>query len=229
VKRLRNSVAGAFLAVLITAAPAIAQTTSAVAVNTTDGTSIFQLAFEVRRAVQSVVEPLNAAVAVSSCTECQTVAISIQIVLVMSDPSTFAPVNVALAYNENCTSCQTLASAYQFVVGAGSPVRLTREGRKQIAQIRRALEALRKQKLTIFEIQARVDALMQKLRDVLAKELVPVKHLGDGDDNVPFDGESPSPSASPEASAPGATGSPAETPSPSASASETPSASPSAS
>ena len=52
--------------------------TSAVAINTTDGSSVFKLAFAIKQVSGSVVDNQDAAVAYSSCDACQTVAISIQ-------------------------------------------------------------------------------------------------------------------------------------------------------
>src|SRR5437763_2488324 len=67
--------------------------TSAVAINTKDGSSVFKLAFAIHQVSGSVVDNQNAAVAYSSCTACQTVAISIQVLLISSDVSTFTPPN----------------------------------------------------------------------------------------------------------------------------------------
>jgi putative peptide zinc metalloprotease protein len=94
----------------------------AVAVNTTDGASIFKLAFAIRHVAGDVVDQQNVAVAYSSCTDCRTVAIAIEIVLVDGSPSTVTPENVAVSLNENCSLCTSFAAAYQFVVGTGEPM-----------------------------------------------------------------------------------------------------------
>jgi putative peptide zinc metalloprotease protein len=146
--------------------------TAAVAVNTKDGSSIFKLAFAIKRVAGDVVDNSNAAVAFASCSNCQTVAISIQVVLVTGDPSVVSPENLALALNENCTSCETLASAYQFAFSTDGNVHFTPEGSKAIADIRHQLRELGKSDLTIAEIQARVQELMQQLAVVLSTELV---------------------------------------------------------
>jgi putative peptide zinc metalloprotease protein len=156
-----------------TPAEASGANSSAVAVNTKDGSSLFSLSFSLLNMNGDVVDPVNVAVAIASCESCQTVAIAIQAVLVSSTPSVVAPVNLAIAINENCTTCQTLASAYQFVLGTGGPVRLTPAGRRRIAAIRRELHALRKSDLAIEEIQSRTDQLATELQEVLGTELVP--------------------------------------------------------
>lgn len=153
--------------------------TAAVAVNTKDGSSIFKLAFAIKRVAGDVVDNSNAAVAFASCANCQTVAISIQVVLVTGDPSVVTPENLALAINQNCTSCETLASAYQFVFSTDGQVHFTPEGSRAIAEIRRRLHELGKSDLTIVEIQARLDELMRQLAAVVHDELVAAGKSGE--------------------------------------------------
>ena len=145
---------------------------AAVAVNTKDDSSLFRFAFSVRRVMGDVVDQSNAAVAYASCEECQTVAIAIQVVLVMGDASVVTPENLALAINEGCTLCETLASAYQFVFGGNGPLRFTAEGNRRLAEIRLAFERLRNSDLSIEEIQAQTDALADQLLEVIKDELV---------------------------------------------------------
>jgi putative peptide zinc metalloprotease protein len=162
---------------------AAAQDTAAVAVNTKDGSSIFKLAFAIKRAAGDVVDNANAAVAISSCNECRTLAISIQIVLVTGDPEIVTPQNIALAYNVECTSCDTFASAYQYVLGTDENVRFTPEGRHQIQEIRRELRELAQAGLPLTELDTRLNALMQRLAKVLRTELVAAGKPEDGDQN----------------------------------------------
>jgi putative peptide zinc metalloprotease protein len=151
--------------------PADAADNAAVAVNLRDGSSTFRLAFKVTRVNRDVVDSSNAAVAAASCTDCQTVAVAIQAVLIFSDPSVVTPTNFAFAFNLDCDRCYTLATAYQFVSTTGI-VHFTAEGNQRIAAIRAQLEALRHSDLSIEEIQARVDALAGQLLDVMRTELV---------------------------------------------------------
>jgi putative peptide zinc metalloprotease protein len=149
--------------------------TAAVAVNTKDGSSVFRLAFSIKKIAGDVVDNANAAVAYSSCESCRTIALSIQIVLVTGDPETVTPENVAIAINENCTSCETLASAYQWVLGTDEEnVRFSPEGRLAINEIRKELRELGKSDLPVDELQARVHQLMVRLGAVLRTELEPV-------------------------------------------------------
>lgn len=156
------------------ASPAAAQDTAAVAVNTKDNSSIFRLAFNIRRVTGDVVDQTNAAVAISSCQQCRTVAISIQVLIAETDPSVVTPENLALAVNQDCTTCDTFALAYQLVLGDGTRLRFTSAGNQSIAQIRRELQALRNQDLSDEELANQVGALVDRLRGVLDTGLVGV-------------------------------------------------------
>ena len=211
------------LAVALMPAAALADN-AAVAINTKDGSNIIRIAFKIERVMHDTVTTSNAAVAVASCSACQTVAIAIDVVFVMSDPSVYTPTNLALAYNVNCTDCNTLADAYQFVMTTGGAVHLTPEGSKEIADIRHQLEALRHSDANIFEIQAQVDALMGQLQQVLSTQVV----SNGPSDQKPQDQAQPTPSASPGASPSTSPGTqPASSPSPGSSPGPSPSPSPS--
>jgi putative peptide zinc metalloprotease protein len=157
------------------AKPAFAQGDNvAIAINTKDGAAVFRVAFSIRQVMNGIVDQSNAAVAFASCTECTTVAIAIQIVLVESNPTVVTPTNIAFAFNEQCSLCVTVAQAYQFVLGTGGNVHFDSVGNQILAEIRRELHSLRKEDLTIAQLQARLDAIALRIRDVLANHLVPV-------------------------------------------------------
>ena len=142
-----------------------------VAVNTKDGRFLYRVKLAIKRTNDDVVDEANAAVAVASCTECQTVAVAVEALLVFSDPSTFTPTNLAVAMNVDCSFCATLASAYQFAVQVDGPAHLSGVGRRAIAEIRADLQALRHEGLDIWDLQARVDELAQRLLQVLWTEV----------------------------------------------------------
>ncbi|HEX9968810.1 MAG TPA: hypothetical protein VGB03_01625 [Acidimicrobiales bacterium] len=166
----------AVLSVGAAATPAGAGTqgdTTAVAVNTRDGADVFRLAFSIRRVMSETVDTSNAAAAVASCTDCQTVAIAFQVLLVFSDPEVVTPENLALAMNIECSLCDTLASAYQLVLTTDGVVRLTAEGNRRVQEIRLALLQLRDSGLSGPELQAEIDKLYDELAEVIATELEP--------------------------------------------------------
>jgi putative peptide zinc metalloprotease protein len=165
-------------------APAAAQAdNSAIAINTKDGSSVFKFAFAIRHVAGDVVDETNTAVAYSQCTDCRTTAIAIEIVLVSGSPSTYAPVNQAVAVNYQCTLCNTFAAAYQFVVQGSGPMHFTHDAMWQLKKIRKAIRGLEDQQLDPFQLQAALDPLIQQLQDVLATGLVSGPVDGDENDN----------------------------------------------
>jgi putative peptide zinc metalloprotease protein len=157
------------------ASPAIAGAdNAAVAVNTKDGTTVFRIAFAIRHLMSDVVTETNAAVAYNSCTDCASVAVAFEVVLVQSDASVISPTNVAIAINENCTTCVAVAEAYQFVTSTGAVVHFDAEGNRILASIRQRLEALKGQDLTIAQLQALLDEMSAQIADVLTNHLVSV-------------------------------------------------------
>ena len=157
---------------------------AAVAINTKDGSSVFRLAFSIRRVAGDVVDNTNAAVAYSNCEGCKSVAIAVQIVLVTGNPSVVTPTNLALAVNYECTLCETFAAAYQFVIGGNGQLTFTPEGLRELNAIRHELGRLKKEDLSTAELKARVDELMNRLKSVLETQLVPV-----GDGRAALEGE----------------------------------------
>jgi putative peptide zinc metalloprotease protein len=158
------------------------QDNAAIAINVRDGTSVFRLAFSIKRVAGDVVDSTNAAVAFSSCTDCTSTAIAIEVVLITGDASTVTPTNLALAYNFECQSCISIADAYQFVFSTGGQVHFTAEGNQELARIRQDLEALRKQDLTPDELQARLEDIVTRLITVLRTQLVPAGSSGSSGD-----------------------------------------------
>jgi putative peptide zinc metalloprotease protein len=218
---------GGLALTLVGGAPtaAQAQDTTVVAINTRDGSSIFRLAFNIRRVTGEVVDQSNAAVAFASCEDCRTVAVSLQLLLVMSDPDVVTPTNLALAINQDCTSCETLASAYQYVLGVGGPVHFDAEGNMELAAIRQALRDLARDSddYELAEIQAEIDVLIERLGTVVDEHLVAAGQAEDVDQGLESEA---TPSASPVEETPSPPESPSATPTPSETAEPTPSPTP---
>jgi putative peptide zinc metalloprotease protein len=176
-KRLLTILLAALLGLgLSSARPAIsaAGDNAAISINTKDGTTVFKVAFAIRHVMSDVVDQSNGAVAYASCTDCASVAIAFEIVLVEGNPTVVTPQNIAIAFNENCSTCVAIAEAYQFVLGTGGLVHFDAEGNRILSEIRRELHSLRKEDLTIADLQARLDDIAAGIADVLANHLVPV-------------------------------------------------------
>ena len=177
----RRALASALIAlVLLAGAPAASaqertgDDNVAVAVNTEDGASVFRLAFSIRRVADGVVDQTNTAVALASCTDCQTVALAFQVVLVRGDADVAAPVNQALAYNVECAACVTYASATQIVLGFDGNVRFSSDGYRRLAALQKSLRELEDDAaaLTVAQLNARVQAAKAELIDILATQTV---------------------------------------------------------
>jgi putative peptide zinc metalloprotease protein len=174
-KRLLTILLAALLGVGLSAArptAALAGDNAAIAVNTKDGTTVFKVAFAIRHVMKDVVDETNGAVAYNSCTDCASVAIAFEIVLVEGDASVITPTNISIAFNENCELCVAVAEAYQFVLGTGGAAHFDAEGNRILSEIRRELHSLRKEDLTLEQLQARLDDIANRIRDVLDNHLV---------------------------------------------------------
>jgi putative peptide zinc metalloprotease protein len=178
---------------------------TAIAINTKDGSSVFKLAFAIRHVMNGVVDQANAAVAVASCTDCTTIAVAIEIVLVESNASVVTPTNVALAFNDQCVLCVTAAEAFQFVLGTGGPVHFDAEGNRMLNEIRHELHDLKKADVTLAELQTRLDAIAAQIKDVLANHLVPAGKANEGGESQPPAGEPPPPTTTTTGTTPTAT------------------------
>ena len=166
------------------------------AVNTTDGARVFQLAFDIQRVREGPVLQTNVAQAWASCEACRTIAIAVQVVLVMADVDYAVPVNYAEAINYACNGCETLAFAWQLVLSTGGEVQLTADALERIADIERALAALEDSDASIAEIQAAADRLVDDLGDTILTGLEPV-----AEPTAPAAQQEPAPSRESDASA----------------------------
>lgn len=153
---------------------------AAVAVNTADGSSVFRLAFSVRRvAGGTAIDQTNTAIAYASCQDCQTVALAFQVILVQGSAGDIVPENTAIAYNEQCASCLTYASATQLVIGTGGLTKLTAEGKQRLRVLEDSLRALedRSAELTPSELLAEVNRAKLELLAIYTEEL---EAIGEG-------------------------------------------------
>jgi putative peptide zinc metalloprotease protein len=93
----------------------------ALAVNTTDGSSVFDSALALVWVTDgSDVEQSNQAWALASCNNCSTTAVSFQVVIVIGYSQIVTPTNTAVAINYVCAECLTQAIAVQHIVSLPS-------------------------------------------------------------------------------------------------------------
>ncbi len=170
--------------------------------NFSDGRVASRVGTGIARVTGDSPQNQNAAVAASSCTDCRTVAVAVQIVLVQRpDASVIAPQNYAMAINQECVRCETFAAAYQYVVTTEGLVHFTPEGNQRLAAIQNELRGLvATDGIPFPELDARVSALVQQMWAVVDNELTLVGAKGHGvehkDVDAEFDGSTPTPTAS---------------------------------
>ncbi|HET7483428.1 MAG TPA: hypothetical protein VFK89_11265 [Actinomycetota bacterium] len=203
-----------------------------VVINSLDGRSASRVGSGIARVTGDTAENQNAAVAQSSCMDCRTVAVAVQIVLVQrNDASNISPRNYAMALNQGCSGCQSFAGAYQYVVTTDGIVRFTAAGQQRLADLETQLRGLvASDTMTFPELDSRIRGVVQQMWSVVDNELALVGVQGQGVAHQDVDVEEGDPSASPtESPSPGAPADPTatESPTPAASDEPTPAESPS--
>ena len=107
----------------------------------------------------------------TDCTDCRTVAVAVQAVLVKGSPHTAEPKNVAIAINENCLTCTTYAFAYQYVVSTEDRVVLTWRGRNRVDSIRDQIATAAHSDLSPDDLNARLRELAADFRAAIDADL----------------------------------------------------------
>ncbi|WP_144671373.1 hypothetical protein [Arthrobacter sp. U41] len=172
------------------------------AVNTTDGSVVYDVAFALVWADDGAdVTTSNEAYAFASCADCAAVAVGFQVVLIVGQTDVVVPENLSAAANYNCVQCLTYALASQLVLTLDGPLSddgMTRlnELWQQIAEYGRNL-----QNVPLSEIQGRLDDFKAQIMEVIKNDpsATPVTSTGSAPATT---GSSPGPS---ESATPGAT------------------------
>ena len=167
-----------------------------------------------------LVDPRNEAVAEARCTDCQTIAVALQVVVYQRGAHTVSPQNIAIALNANCTRCVTVALAYQYVIPVDNYKEVPQDVRDLLKDMEKELryfEQVRSiNEIDVNEAERRLTAVIDKWGQL--KQFLATKRAESRAQNTEA---SPSPSASA-----GASVDPSATPS-TGSAAPAPSASPS--
>ena len=183
--------------------------------NTVDGHFAQRAGLGIARVTGDVVENQNAAAATSSCSDCRTVAVAVQIVLIQrTDASVVSPRNLAIALNVGCQRCDTFAAAYQYAVTTDGLVRFTPGAQQQLAALESQIRSLTATDGVPFpDLEAQIDAVVEQMWAIVDQDLVQVGVRGTGqafeDTDVALgdDGATPQPTSSPDGTA--STGDPA--------------------
>jgi putative peptide zinc metalloprotease protein len=143
----------------------------ALAVNTTDGSTVYDVAFALVWADgASDVQNTNEAYALASCSACTTVAVGFQVVLVLGQANVVVPENLSAAVNYNCLQCLTYALAQQLVITLDGP--LSSAGTAAVeaiwAQIQQFAAGI--QDVPLDQIRSTLLGYEQQIVDVVAAE-----------------------------------------------------------
>jgi putative peptide zinc metalloprotease protein len=142
----------------------------ALAVNTTDGSVMYDVSFSLVWADGSAALNKNEAYAFASCTDCRTVAVAFQVVLVAGQVDVVVPQNLSGALNYGCVRCVTQALATQLVVSV--PGELTDAQNAQLAAVWKQLQAFGAhiQDVPLAELRSRLDDFAQQILGIVAPD-----------------------------------------------------------
>jgi putative peptide zinc metalloprotease protein len=161
----------------------------ALAVNTTDNTVAYDIAFALVW-VEGDVPALNRneAYAFASCTGCAAVAVGFQVVLVVGENHVAAPQNIAAAVNYDCVNCLTYALATQLFVTLDGP--LSDAGMAELTALWQQIAAFGAQipDVPLSEIQARLDDFERQILQVIEKDQGPLTPAGQPSPALPSGG-----------------------------------------
>jgi len=107
------------------------------------------------------VAPVNYAYAYSSCTDCQTFAVALQINLISKTATSIRPQNTAIALNYQCTRCDTVAQALQYTYQVDDPNKLPNNVASLVKDMNDQLKDLRQEhNLTAAQAESRITAVI---------------------------------------------------------------------
>ncbi|HET9848277.1 MAG TPA: hypothetical protein VFR68_06955 [Candidatus Dormibacteraeota bacterium] len=111
------------------------------------------------------VGPKNEAFAFSSCTDCDTLAVALQIDLTRADSHHVQPFNKAMAVNFQCTRCVTVALAYQYVIPVADPNQVPSDVREMIRQMNDQLGSIRSPHESLSDAANQVEAVISHFQE----------------------------------------------------------------
>lgn len=164
------------------------------------------------------IAPENLARAYASCTDCQTLAVAMQINLIKRGTQLAAPRNAAVAINYECLRCVTVAVALQYTYSVDDPTQTPPEVRQLIRAMEAELRAISiDREVGIREAIERINAVIDQFVE-LAESLDDRRAEATEPTTEGATDETPTPSATPadaDEPSPSATTSTASPPSPS--------------
>jgi putative peptide zinc metalloprotease protein len=145
----------------------------ALAVNTDDGTIVYQVAFALVWAKDGNVLNNNEAWAFASCAGCAAVAVAFQVVLVLGDVDVVVPENLAGSVTYACISCVTYALATQLVITL--PGELSQTAMDELAALwdEISLFGTNIQDIPLSNLQRELEAFKSRIVDIIERDVAP--------------------------------------------------------
>jgi len=193
----------------------------ALAVNTTDGSVQYSVAFALVWAEDGdPVTTTNEAYAFASCSGCAAVAVGFQVVLVVGQTDVIVPQNLSQAANYNCLDCLTYALASQLVLTLDGPLDGDSKQQLEALWVRIAEYGRNIQNVPLSEIQATLNGYKEQITAIVKGASVAggTSAATSPATAGPSGGPTPGPSSSPAQEGPSA---PANAPVPAATAAAT--------
>jgi hypothetical protein len=107
------------------------------------------------------VEPVNLALAYNSCTDCQSIAVALQLNLISRTADRVEPHNRSEALNVECLRCAAIARALQYVISVDDPRDVPREVRELIREMDRELREIHSdRRIGLREADERINAVI---------------------------------------------------------------------
>jgi len=150
--------------------PADDDDNQAMAVNTKDGSSLYDVAFALVWADGTDAQQRNEAYAFASCVACRTVAVGFQVVLIVGQANVVVPENIAAAVNYECVLCVTYALAKQLVLTL--PDALSPAAMAELNRVWAQLLAFgdRIEDVPLSQIRAELNKFEQAIRAIVEQE-----------------------------------------------------------
>jgi putative peptide zinc metalloprotease protein len=176
--------------------------------NRTDNRLIVRGRVDFNRIPAPKVAPVNAAIAVASCSGCQTYAVALQINLYQRGASTVAPQNAAAAVNAACSHCVTVARSIQYAIPVDDVSTIPHDVRELAKALDKELHAVEgvydTSSFNVYDANARINNVVTQFK-TLANSLLDEYRVAT-ESNSP----TPAPAASGAAIDPNATDTPPE-------------------
>lgn len=183
----------------------------ALAVNTTDGSVTYSVAFALVWAEDGEpVDTRNEAYAFASCSGCAAVAVGFQVVLIVGQADVVVPENLSAAANYNCLECLTYALASQLVLTLDGPLSEAGMASLQALWAEIAEYGRNIQNVPLSEIQATLSSYKAQIMAIVQAD--PSATQSSAQEATPAPSGEPGPAQAPTAPASSGTGTGATAP-----------------